>query len=172
MRHLIVFTDGYVLCLLQVGTNGLLSFESAYNEFSNQVFPGSSEISSRYLVAPFWDDIDISRDETGQISYEIHQSGYYLDRVNDFLQRKRPSAFSGSWMFVAYWDSVRPYPGSSFTEVRKVYTILVSFYSCICFIILRRSIPSKPYSSQTGLIPMQYSPMIVTGQNGAAVVSP
>ena len=96
-----------------MGTNGLLSFGTAYNSFTSQAFPGSSTISFRYLVAPFWDDIDISRDENGQISYEIHQSGYYLDQVNDFLLRKRPSSFNATWMFVAYWDSVRPYPGSS-----------------------------------------------------------
>lgn len=96
-----------------MNTNGLLSFGSPYTEYSNQDFPGSGDTRLLYLVAPFWDDIDISRDQIGQISYEIHQSGYYLDQVNDFLQRKRPSTFSGTWMFVAYWDSVRPFPGSS-----------------------------------------------------------
>ena len=100
-----------------MGTNGLLSFGSSYNDISNENFPGSSAIGSRYLVAPFWGDIDISRDRAGQISYEIHQSGYYLDQVNDFLLLKRPSGFNPTWMLVAYWDSVRPYPGSSNTEV-------------------------------------------------------
>lgn len=108
-----------------MGTNGLLSFGSAYNAFSNQEFPGDSGISSRYLVAPFWDDIDISRDQMGQISYEVHQSGYYLDQVNYFLSRKRPSTFNGTWMFVVYWDSVRPYPGSSNTAVS--YTHVASY---------------------------------------------
>lgn len=100
-----------------MGTNGLLSFGSPINDFSNQAFPGNAGINSFYLVAPFWDDIDISRDQIGQISYEIHQSGYYLDQVNDFLQRKRPSRYRGTWMFVVYWDSVRPFPGSSNTVV-------------------------------------------------------
>lgn len=114
-------TDIIHILTLQIGTNGLLSFGSLYNAFGNQDFPGTSDISSRYLVAPFWDDIDISNDETGQISYEIYESGsYYLDQVNDFLLRKRPSNFSATWMSVAYWDSVRPFPGGTSTEVSKI----------------------------------------------------
>ena len=102
---------------LQIGTNGLISFDSAYNPFGNEEFPGSPDASSRYLVALFWDDIDISRGGVGQVSYEIHTSGYYLDQVSDFLKRQRPSGFRGTWMLVTYWDSVRPYPGSSSPEV-------------------------------------------------------
>lgn len=116
-----------------MSTNGLLSFGSPYTSWTNQIFPGSNAISSLYLVAPFWDDIDISRDQIGQISYEIHQSGYYLDQVNDFLQRKRPSTFSGTWMFVAYWDSVRPFPGSSSSSVsHNIYlSLVISTLLCV-----------------------------------------
>ena len=101
----------------QVGTNGLISFGSSYNSWSNQQFPGSPTVSSLYLVAPFWDDVDI-RGGNGRISYEIHQSGYFLEQVNAFLQRKRPSAFQGTWMAVVYWDAVHPYFGASNPEVR------------------------------------------------------
>ena len=99
-----------------MGTNGLLSFGTAYNYFNNEQFPGSSSISSLYLVAPFWDDIDITRGN-GKISYEIHQSGYFLQEVNSYLNRKRPSEFQGTWMTVVYYDAVHPY-GSSNHEVR------------------------------------------------------
>ena len=99
-----------------MGTNGLLSFDTSYNSFSNQQFPGNFFISSRYLVAPFWDDVDI-RDGSGEISYEIHTSGYYLDEVNLFLRRKRPSDFVGTWMAVIYYDAVHPFFGLSSPEV-------------------------------------------------------
>lgn len=93
---------------MQVATNGLVSFGSPYGSFFNQQFPGSGTINFRYLVAPFWDDVD-TRFGGGQVSYEIHQSGYYLNEVNTFLRRKRPSTFEGTWMMVANWDAVRPY---------------------------------------------------------------
>ena len=117
-----------------MGTNGLLSFDPAYNPFSNEVFPGGSDTSSRYLVAPFWDDTDISSDEVGQISYEIHESGYYLEQVADFLRRKRPSSFIGTWMLVAYWDSVRPFPGSSATAVSASIVSQLSLFE-VCELI-------------------------------------
>ena len=99
---------------LQVGTNGLISFGSSYNSFANQPFPGS--VSSNYLVAPFWDDVDI-RGGNGIISYEIYDSGYFLDHVSAFVRQQRPSTFQGTWMAVVYWDEVHPYFGATSTEV-------------------------------------------------------
>ena len=99
-----------------MSTNGLLSFGSPYGSYSNQPFPGNFLISLRYLVAPFWEDAD-TRIGNGQISYEVHQSGYYLDRVNLFLKINRPSTFEGTWMMVVYWSAVRPFSSFSNTEV-------------------------------------------------------
>ena len=101
----------------QIGTNGILSFGTSYNTWSNQPFPGSG-ISNLYLVAPFWDDVDI-RGGNGEISYEIHQSGYFLEQVNSFLQERRPSDFQGTWMAVIYWNAVHPYFGAFSPEVSR-----------------------------------------------------
>ena len=114
-----------------MGTNGLLSFGSSYNSFSNQVFPDFV----RYLVAPFWDDVDI-RGGNGRISYEIHQSGYFLEQVNTYLKRKRPSDFQGTWMAVTYWDAIHPYFGASNTDVsalsyRSTYSSFFITQCCI-----------------------------------------
>lgn len=69
-------------------------------------------------MAPFWDDIDI-RSDSGRISYEIHESGYYLEQVSTFIARKNPSDFSGTWMAVVYYDAVNAYPGASNSLVSK-----------------------------------------------------
>ena len=82
------------------------------------MFPGS--VSDRYLVAPFWDDVDI-REGNGEISYEIHDSGYYLDHVSGFIRAIAPSNFQGTWMLVAYWDAVHPYIGTDNPEVNYAY---------------------------------------------------
>lgn len=113
-----------ILSCLQIGTNGLLSFGSSYNSFSSQQFPGSFFISSLYLVAPYWDDIDI-RGDSGVISYEIHEDGYFLDLVNNFLQRSRPSSFVGTWMAVVSWDAVHPFPGVTSPDVRHVARVVL-----------------------------------------------
>ena len=90
---------------MQVGTNGIWSFDKAYNSSINVPF---SESFPEYVVAPFWDNVNIVGGN-GQITYEIHEDGYFLDQVNSFLQKRRPSSFVGTWMLVAYWDAVAPY---------------------------------------------------------------
>ena len=78
-------------------------------------------VSTLYLVAPYWDDVDI-RFDTGQISYEIHQSGYFLDEVSEFIRRRRSSqTFQGTWMMAVFWDAVHPYFGLFNPEVHKIY---------------------------------------------------
>ena len=100
-------------------TNGLISFGTGYTTWSNQLFPGNGFINFRYLVAPFWDDVD-TRFGSGEISYEVHGSGYYLDRVNEFLRINRPSDFEGTWMLVAYWNAVHEYFGFFNPEVNRL----------------------------------------------------
>ena len=63
-----------------------------------------------YVLAPFWDDIDI--ETSGVITYEIFESGYFLERVSDFIRRKRPTSFEGTWMLVASYKKVYPFFGS------------------------------------------------------------
>ena len=96
----------------------------AYNSFLNQPFSETSSISTHYLVAPFWDDVD-TRGGNGVISYEIYDSGYYLDLVNDFLQRNRPSTFTGTWMVIVTWDAVHPYLGLSNPQVSSIMCVSV-----------------------------------------------
>ena len=96
---------------LQVGSNGIISFSSAYNIYTNEEFSSST---TQYVIAPFWDDIDITNG--GTITYETFQSGYLLDEVNAYIQRKRPTSFEGTWMFIASYDKVQPFSGSG--EVR------------------------------------------------------
>ena len=126
-----------------MGTNGLISFGTGYNSFSNQPFPGSTFISSRYLVAPFWDDVDI-RFNTGDISYEIHESGYFLNAVNTFIQRIRPTNFVGTWMMVVYYDAVHPWPRYRNHQVRENFNLKFHGLSQHTF-TLGKHLPSHPY---------------------------
>ena len=104
-----------------MGTNGLLSFGDSYNSFSNQQFSPSD---TRYLVAPFWDDVDI-RGGNGDIYYQTYNndsddSKFFLDQVNGYLQTVRPTGFEATWMMVAFWDGVHPYFGAFNPEVSTI----------------------------------------------------
>ena len=109
-----------------MGTNGLLSFDIPYDFWFNVVFPGSVE--GRYLVAAFWDDADATQG-SGQVSYEIYETGYQLDYVSAFIRRRNPSSFQGTWMMVTMWNSVQPFSFSFFppTEVGKFYLMCNSY---------------------------------------------
>lgn len=112
------FQNFNIMMSLQVGSNGIVSFgTSAYNVRTNSAFSGSL---NRYLLAPYWDDINIVRG--GTISYGTFESGYLLEQVNAYLQRAFPTNFVGTWMMVAYYDQVAPYTSSD--EVHCVYACL------------------------------------------------
>ena len=67
----------------------------------------------RYLVAPFWADIDI-RGGVGDISYQAYSTGSpILDTVNTIISDEENINFRGHWMLVAKWDSVPAYPHST-----------------------------------------------------------
>ena len=106
----LLVNDHSATCIyLQVGSNGIISFGTlAYNGHSNSAFPGSS---GRYLLAPYWDDINIS--SGGTISYETFESGFFLKEVNEYIRRKLPTGFEGTWMLVAYYNAVAPYSAGS-----------------------------------------------------------
>ena len=101
-------------CPFQVGSNGIISFDSQYNDFDNIPFP----VEYRYLVAPFWDDADTSGGN-GVISYQEYGSGYFLEHVSSFVRKQSPSSFHGTWMTVIYWDAVHPYRATDNIEVGK-----------------------------------------------------
>ena len=107
-----------------MGTNGLLSFDIGFDSFFNVEFPGF--VSDLYLVAVFWDDADTRGEGSGQVSYEIHESGYLLDHVNAFIRRQNPSDFQGTWMIVTFWDAINPYYGPSSSEVCLYTNVIIA----------------------------------------------
>ena len=69
------------------------------------------------LVAPFWDDVD-TRFGSGTISFEVQDSGYFLEEVSEFIRRRRSALdFTGTWMLIVYWEAVHPYFGFFNPEV-------------------------------------------------------
>ena len=106
---------------MQVGSNGIISFGGDYNPHENAEFTNS--LLGEYLVAPFWDDINID-DDGGTISYKTFESGYYLEQVNAYIQRQRQNSFHGTWMMNVYYNQVAPFSGQ---KSRRVSFILHNY---------------------------------------------
>ena len=93
----------------QVNSNGILSFRSEYLQYSPQLFP----FTGLPVIAPFWDDIDITR--FGSISYRQTNDTTLLQRARDQLQELFPSSgnFTPTTLFIATWDRVAQFGGRS-----------------------------------------------------------
>ena len=64
-------------------------------------------------MAPFWGHIDTRRG--GTLSHETFESGYYLEQVNAYIQRRRQNTFQGTWMMNVYYKEVAPFYATSFS---------------------------------------------------------
>ncbi len=129
--------------ILQVGTNGIISFGEPFTFASPQPFPTVFPfIYENYLLAPFWADVDISpffgSINDGSIKYEVHTTASnfsgsidLIGRVSNFISNKTETTFEGSWMLVALWDEVPPFGGVFGQEVRIIRSwTLAILYSC------------------------------------------
>ena len=95
----------------------MISFSRPFYYWYPSPFPGHFYLRRFHVVAPYWTDHDIRR--TGSICYETFERGRSqnddseLNRVNTFLQMNQKSNFSGTFMIVAEWLGVHPYPHGS-----------------------------------------------------------
>ena len=99
---------------------------SSFTEYIPELFP----INDRYLVAPFWADVDI-QGGVGSISYQIYTSGSSeIDVINSFITSEEGFSFTACWMLVAEWDHVSTFGGPT-SEVSSlgIYVIYVYFES-------------------------------------------
>ena len=102
----------------QINTNGIISMDSPFTQFSPELFP----VDSEYLVAPFWADVDIAGG-TGDIRYQVYSSGSALvETVNTFINNEEDFNFIARWMLVAEWDSVSTFGGP--TSQASIITFL------------------------------------------------
>ena len=103
---------------IQVGTNGIVSLGEQFNFYNPQPFPTDNfYIHTSHVMAPFWADVDTRL--AGSVSYETHhrgsnaESNAVLERVSGFIAAQTNTNFTASWMLLAQWDRVHPYPHGS-----------------------------------------------------------
>ena len=88
--------------LLQVNTNGVLSFRKAFNDFSPESFPLPSQTD--VLVALYWHDHDIT--VHGNVFYRSTQDMACLTEVGSRISNVFKVDFSPTQLFIATWDEV------------------------------------------------------------------
>ena len=127
---------------LQIGVTGIISFDQPVYTGVTTPFPGhTNKIHNIFLVAPFWDEIDIRR--SGNVFYEVHDtftdddaSEDLISQVSEYIEGETGEAFFGEWMLVVQWDKVHPWPhgddpldlndkfrNSDYTEVSSAFTV-------------------------------------------------
>ena len=109
----------------QVNSNGILSFRSQYLQYIPQMFP----FTGLPLIAPFWDDVDITR--FGNIFYRQTNDTTLLQRARDQLQELFPSSgnFTPTTLFIATWDRVAQFEGGSQVSAYITIVLLVTITS-------------------------------------------
>ena len=107
----------------------MISFSEPIYGANTANFPDGAP--GAYVVAPYWDDVDLRR--AGTISYEVHSmrgnnpgSNQLLDEVSGFVENSTGQSFQGSWMLVAEWKEVHPWPHGSSLALLYPGTALVS----------------------------------------------
>ena len=94
--------------IMQVNTNGVLSFQQSFGAFSPQSFPlDHTELTA--VVALYWADHDIRIG--GLIFYRVTEDEVLLDSVGSEISSAFNTSFSPTWLFIATWEEVVDYAG-------------------------------------------------------------
>ena len=94
-----------------MNTNGILSFRAPFTTATSQNFPRSSDV----LIAPFWDDVNTN--VAGNIFYRFSSDQSLLGLLSSFITDG--SGFSPTSLFIATWDRVGEFGGSSSVVSQK-----------------------------------------------------
>ena len=82
----------------------MISFIEPVPQFSPDPFP----LSDRYLISPYWADVDIRG--IGEVFFKESTDPSLLAQANDIIQSatvaRGLSRFNPRWMLIATWDNV------------------------------------------------------------------
>ena len=95
----------YINIILQINTNGVISFTAPVPTFTPQPFP----IANRFLIAPFWADVDTRG--TGEIYFKETVNRTLLTKARNVIRRATHqvaglSRFRPRWLLIATWYKV------------------------------------------------------------------
>ncbi|XP_014350371.1 alpha-tectorin, partial [Latimeria chalumnae] len=108
---------------IYVNNNGVISFNTQLTQFTPEAFP---LLGSNPFIAPFW--ADAHNGIRGDIYYRQTSNPEILQRASRDIRRyfRDQTFFSASWIFIATWNRVTFYGGSSSTPVNSFQAVLIS----------------------------------------------
>ncbi|KAK9395019.1 TECTA: Tectorin alpha [Crotalus adamanteus] len=106
-----------------VNNNGVVSFNVLVSQFTPESFPLAD---GRAFIAPFW--ADVHNGIRGEIYYRETTDPVLLKKVSKDIRKyfKNLPSFTAVSVFIATWDEVTFYGGSSTTPVNTFQALLIS----------------------------------------------
>ena len=117
---------------MQVGTNGIISFGSHFNNYQAHIFPYSngSVIYQSHVIAPYWTDNDARLN--GRVSWEMYGtsdgqiSTEIIAKVRTFIITNiKSNRFDANFVFVANWSQMHPFPAGEYNSDPEPYYDMV-----------------------------------------------
>ena len=109
---------------MQVTNIGVISFDQDFYKTLPEAFPSETDISvyTAFLVAPYWSNIDTRLD--GTVDYQVlniaeggAETTSRFTQVMNFINLEADTDFAGaSWMLIATWKGVHPFPHGNSAE--------------------------------------------------------
>ena len=107
--------------MIQISSNGLISFGASFTDVTALQFPITEKV-----VAPYWDDIDLTN--RGLILYaaliqgqnsRLDNSQDIFDTVNGYINTvsKGAARFQANWILAVRWINVCPFMDNRCTSV-------------------------------------------------------
>ena len=96
---------------MQIHSYGVVSFGSPFFDSQPEVFPLLSRNSK--VIAPFWDFNSATIDGFRNVLFRLTEDEALLNQAGSMITNAFGFEFSPSLLFIATWDRVELFPGSS-----------------------------------------------------------
>ena len=93
--------------IMQVSTNGVVSFGATFTAFFPHPFPLST---SDILIAPFWDVSNV--ENGGQVLFRLSDNQTLLNEVGSTINDTLEFDFTPTMLFIVTWSGIPGYGGS------------------------------------------------------------
>ena len=96
-----------ITIIMQVSTNGVVSFGATFTDYDSRPFPLST---SDILIAPFWDDSKVKIG--GQILFRLSDNQTLLNKVGSTINETLEFDFTPTMLFIVTWSGIPESYGS------------------------------------------------------------
>ena len=96
-----------ITIIMQVSTNGVVSFGATFTDFFSRPFPLST---SDILIVPFWDVSNVANGR--QVLFRISDNPTLLNKVGSTINDTLEFYYTPTMLFVVTWSGIPEFYGS------------------------------------------------------------